>query len=57
VAGVPQPGALEVAGADAIGSEAYLTAMPSFLNNRTRTIAGGSAEVQRNIVAKAILQL
>jgi len=54
---VPQPGALEVAGADAIGSEAYLTAMPSFLNNRTRTIAGGSAEVQRNIVAKAILQL
>ncbi|MEM1434341.1 MAG: acyl-CoA dehydrogenase family protein [Pseudomonadota bacterium] len=56
--GLPyQPGALEVAGADAIGSEAYLTAMPSFLNNRMRTIAGGSAEVQRNIVAKTILQL
>ena len=56
--GLPyQPGALEVAGADAIGGDAYLTAMPSFLNNRMRTIAGGSAEVQRNIVAKAILQL
>jgi len=56
--GLPyQPGALEVAGADAVGSEAYLTAMPSYLNNRMRTIAGGSAEVQRNIVAKAILQL
>ena len=56
--GMPyQPGALEVGGPDAIGSELYLTAMPSFLNNRMRTIAGGSAEVQRNIVAKAILQL
>lgn len=56
--GMPyQPGALEVAGANAIGSEVYITAMPSFLNNRMRTIAGGSAEVQRNIVAKAILQL
>ncbi|MEM7100635.1 MAG: acyl-CoA dehydrogenase family protein [Pseudomonadota bacterium] len=56
--GMPyQPGALEVGGVDAIGSEVYLTAMPTFLNNRMRTIAGGSAEVQRNIVAKAILQL
>ncbi|MEM9621010.1 MAG: acyl-CoA dehydrogenase family protein [Pseudomonadota bacterium] len=56
--GIPyQPRALEVAGADAIGADVFLTAMPSFLNNRMRTIAGGSAEVQRNIVAKAILQL
>ena len=56
--GMPyQPGALEVGGPEAIGAEIYLTAMPSFLNNRMRTIAGGSAEVQRNIVAKAILQL
>ena len=56
--GMPyQPGALEVGGADAIGSDVYLTATPSFLNNRMRTIAGGSAEVQRNIVAKAILEL
>jgi len=56
--GMPyQPGALEVAGADAIGSEVYLTATPSYLNNRMRTIAGGSSQVQRNIVAKAILHI
>lgn len=52
-----QPDALKVSGAEPIGPEAYLPLMPSFLNNRMRTIAGGSAEVQRNIVAKAILQL
>ncbi len=28
-----------------------------YLSNRIRTIAGGSSEVQRNIVAKAILDL
>ena len=40
--GLPyQPGALEVAGPNAIGADIYLTAMPSFLNNRMRTIAGG----------------
>lgn len=56
--GLPyQPGALEVGGPDAIGGDVFLTAMPSYLNNRMRTIAGGSSEVQRNIVAKAILQL
>ena len=56
--GMPyQPGALEVAGADAIGAEVYLTATPSYLNNRMRTIAGGSSQVQRNIVAKAILNI
>ena len=54
---VYQPDALKVAGAAPIGAEGYLPLMPSFLNNRMRTIAGGSAEVQRNIVAKAILQL
>ncbi len=52
-----QPDALKVAGAAPIGPEGFLPLMPSFLNNRMRTIAGGSAEVQRNIVAKAILQL
>ena len=56
--GLPyQPAALEVGGAAAIGADGYLPLMPSFLNNRMRTIAGGSSEVQRNIVAKAILQL
>lgn len=54
---VYQPDALKVAGAAPIGAEGYLPLMPSFLNNRMRTIAGGSSEVQRNIVAKAILQL
>ena len=54
---VYQPDALKVAEAAPIGAEGYLPLMPSFLNNRMRTIAGGSAEVQRNIVAKAILQL
>ena len=52
-----QPDALKVNGADPIGPDAYLPVMPGFLNNRMRTIAGGSSEVQRNIVAKAILQL
>ena len=56
--GMPyQPGALDVGGDESIGPQAFLTAMPGFLNNRMRTIAGGSAEVQRNIVAKTILQL
>ena len=54
---VYQPDALRVAGATPIGPEACLPVMPGFLNNRMRTIAGGSSEVQRNIVAKAILQL
>ena len=49
--------ALEVRGVAAIGPETVLPLMPTYMNNRARTIAGGSAEVQRNIVAKAILQL
>ena len=52
-----QPGALSVGGAPPIGPDAYLPIMPGFLNNRMRTIAGGSSEVQKNSVAKAILQL
>ena len=49
--------AMDVGGPDPIGSELTLPMMPTFLNNRMRTIAGGSAEVQRNIVSKAILGL
>ena len=49
--------ALDVGGPSPIGPEGTLPLMPSYLNNRMRTIAGGSAEVQRNIVAKAILGL
>jgi len=56
--GLPcQPAALEVGGPSAIGSAMTLPIMPSYMNNRMRTIAGGSAEVQRNIVAKSILEL
>ncbi len=52
-----QPWALEVGGDAPIGPDLALPLMPSYLNNRMRTIAGGSAEIQRNIVAKAILEL
>ncbi|MBN9085646.1 MAG: acyl-CoA dehydrogenase family protein [Reyranella sp.] len=34
-----------------------LTAMPLYLNNRAATIYAGSNEIQRNIVAKAVLAL
>ncbi|MDF1735921.1 MAG: acyl-CoA dehydrogenase family protein [Minwuia sp.] len=34
-----------------------LTAMATWLDDRSTTIAGGSAEVQRSIVAKAVLGL
>ena len=52
-----QPGALVVGGDAPIGEEVLLPVVPGFLNNRMRTIAGGSAEIQRNIVAKSILGL
>tara|TARA_Y100001970_G_C14140309_1_gene806708 strand:+ start:95 stop:1285 length:1191 start_codon:yes stop_codon:yes gene_type:complete len=56
--GLPkQPLALEVGYEAIIGPELFLPVTPSFLNNRMRTIAGGSSEIQRNIIAKAILGL
>ena len=53
-----QPEALEIgANMPPIGPEEGITLMPMYLSNRMKTIAGGSSEVQRNIVAKAILGL
>ena len=57
--GLPhQPEALQVgAGEPPIGPPEAITLMPSYLSNRMKTIAGGSSEIQRNIIAKAILGL
>ncbi len=55
---VLQPEALEVgSGAEVIGPEYALTAMPRYLNTRATTIYGGSSEVQRGIIAKMVLGL
>jgi len=40
-----------------VGPSDYLTTVPSYLNNRAASIYGGSNEVQRNIMAKAVLGL
>jgi alkylation response protein AidB-like acyl-CoA dehydrogenase len=40
-----------------IGSEDGVSVMNSYLNNRAATIYGGSAQVQRNIIAKVVLGL
>ncbi len=51
-----QPEALELGtNRPPIGPEGAITLMPAYLSNRMRTIAGGSSEIQRNIVAKAVL--
>ena len=56
--GLPyQPEALALGANAAVGPDAAVTLMPSYLSNRMRTIAGGASEIQRNIIAKAILGL
>ena len=51
-----QLAALEVgSGVEAIGPDESLTAMPRYLNNHAASIYGGSNEIQREIIAKAIL--
>ena len=57
--GLPyQPQALVVGALDPpVGPEPAITMMPSYLSNRMKTIAGGSSENQRNIIAKNILGL
>ncbi len=53
-----QPEALEIGrNRPPIGPEEAITMVPMYLSNRMKSIAGGSSEIQRNIVAKAILGL
>lgn len=40
-----------------VGPEDGIAFVPMYLSNRMKSIAGGSSEIQRNIVAKAILGL
>jgi alkylation response protein AidB-like acyl-CoA dehydrogenase len=43
--------------AEEVGPEWALTTMPLYLNTRATTIFGGSNEIQKDIIAKTILQL
>ena len=53
-----QPEALELGtNQPAIGPDLAVTLMPAYLSNRMYTIAGGSSEIQRNIIAKAVLRM
>jgi acyl-CoA dehydrogenase len=57
-AGVHQPDAwLPGANVPVIGPDVLVTGMARYLNNRAGSIYGGSNEVQRNIMAKAVLGL
>ncbi|GAB3114217.1 acyl-CoA dehydrogenase [Aestuariicella hydrocarbonica] len=40
-----------------VGPDYALTTMPEYINNRASTIYGGSAEIQRDIIAKRVLGL
>ena len=42
---------------DSIGPDCGLTTMAEYINNRASTIYGGSAEIQRDIIAKRVLRL
>ncbi len=50
---MPAPAALNAP----VGDEAFLTAMPRYLNDRAGSIYAGSNEIQRNILAKGQLGL
>jgi acyl-CoA dehydrogenase len=57
-AAVHQPAAWQPgANVDVLGDAALVTGMARYLNNRAASIYGGSNEVQRNIMAKAVLGL
>ena len=42
---------------EVIGPACGLTTMPEYINNRSATIYGGTAEIQRDIIAKRVLLL
>ncbi len=53
-----QPQVIEARGRmPGVGPEEALTVMPFYFNNRAATIYGGSNEIQRNIMAKQVLEL
>lgn len=57
-AGVHQPDAwIPGANVPVVGPDVLVTGMARYLNNRAGSIYGGSNEVQRNIMAKAVLGL
>lgn len=57
-AGVHQPDAwMPGANVPVVGPDVLVTGMARYLNNRAGSIYGGSNEVQRNIMAKAVLGL
>lgn len=57
-AGVYEPGSwLPEPTSSAVGPDELVVTMPRYLNNRAASIYGGSNEIQRNIVAKAVLGL
>ena len=42
---------------ETVGPDCGLTTMAEYINNRSATIYGGSAEIQRDIIAKRVLEL
>jgi len=53
-----QPAAIDSRGRSGfVGPEDALTITPFYFNNRAASIYGGSNEIQRNIIAKAVLGL
>ena len=55
--GTPKQENIEGSNEGPIGSEKYLTQAGRYQNFRAASIYGGSREVQKNIIAKAVLGL